>query len=91
MRELLGDGGELGAVDGAAPGVVGAAVEPAGVDHPTHGVVGDAEQGSGLGDAQMRHESDSIAADAAIVPRCRVRASTAGRPDRVLRSERQGA
>ncbi len=65
MRELLGDGGELGAVDGAPAGVVGATVEAAGVDHAADGVVADAEEGGGLGDSQMRHGSDSTSASAA--------------------------
>ena len=57
MGELLGDRGQLGAVDGAPAGLVGAAVEAAGVDHPPDGVVTDTEQGGGFADSQMRHES----------------------------------
>ena len=67
VGELLGERGQVGAVDPARPPAVSwsSASRPC-VDPAAHGVVADAEQRGRLTDPQIRHGMDRTTADAAL-------------------------
>src|SRR5829696_51791 len=56
-------GGEFGAIDDGPP-ADGAGTQTAGIDPPPYGVVGDAEQASGVRNPILRHSATITSADA---------------------------